>query len=299
MLSINFTITLARRGVKVQYTRVCELQSGSLNHTALLVFSQTPDSANGTFGASLDRPGRGCGCTSGTCYITRDVGSLRFERVHKERAHHWQAWVDKVARARFSKHTWRKARLRMLVVRSGASKRTVCKTEAYVGVEHWRHLHSWPCDRNRNEGNICSSQQQCRTVRYCVYAYEVTKRTEGYQDCHHGVLLGDGQDEVSKQSVSWFGQLSIRSRTLRYCVLCEPAKKLGDRTFFTPGADSRADRRRSRQQIAPCLSGCHQSSFVTEKWTGRCLVACLGDMEPCDPTSTHKIVQCSPEARVK
>ena len=106
----------------------------------------------------------------------------------------------------------------------------------YVGVEHWRQLHSWPCDRNRNEGNIRSSQQQCRTVRHgfvfvCVCAREVTKRRI-YQDCHHGVLLGDGQDEVSKQSVSWFGQLSIRSRTPRYCVLCEPEKKLGDRTFF-------------------------------------------------------------------
>ena len=44
----------------------------------------------------------------------------------------------------------------------------------YVGVEHWRHLHSWPCDRNRNEG---SSQQQCRPCATDVCACEVTKRT--------------------------------------------------------------------------------------------------------------------------
>ena len=253
----------------------------------------------------MDRPGRGCGCTSGTCYITRDVGSLEFERVHKERAHHWQAWVDKVARARFSKHTWRKARLRMLVVRSGASKRTVCKTEAYVGVEHWRHLHSWPCDRNRNEGNICSSQQQCRTVRYCVYAYEVTKRTEGYQDCHHGVLLGDGQDEVSKQSVSWFGQLSIRSRTRRTersTIACfANQKKTRGSHFFLRQALIRvliAGDHASKLRLA-CLWLSSEQILSQKNGQAGCLVACLGDMEPCEPPSTHKIVQCSPEARVK
>ena len=108
-----------------------------------------------------------------------------------------------------------------------------------------------------------SSQQQCRTVRHgfvfvceCVHA---RSRSEGYQDCHHGVLLGDGQAEVSKQSVSWFGQLSIRSRTERSIACLRTRKKPRDRIFFTPGADSRADRRRSRQQIAPYLSGCHQS----------------------------------------
>lgn len=85
----------------------------------------------------------------------------------------------KVARARFSKHTWRKARLRMLVV--GGGPRNV-QHAVYVGVEHWRHLHSWPCDRNRNEGNRSSSQQQCSTVRYgfvyvwCVHARSRSER---------------------------------------------------------------------------------------------------------------------------
>ena len=47
--------------------------------------------------------------------------------------------------------------------------------------------------------------------------------------------------------------------------------------FSRQGADSRADRRRSRQQIAPCLSlAVIRANLVTEKWTGRCLVACLG-----------------------
>jgi hypothetical protein len=60
---------------------------------------------------------------------------------------------------------------------------------------------------------VSNSAEPCATnLRVCVHA---RSRSEGYQDCHHGVLLGDGQDEVSKQSVSWFGQLSIRSRTRR------------------------------------------------------------------------------------
>ena len=96
----------------------------------------------------------------------------------------------------------------------------------------------------------------CVCVCVCVHA---RSRSEGYQDCHHGVLLGDRQDEVSKQSVSWFGQLSIRSRTERSIACFANQKKTKGSHFFTPGADSRADRRRSRQQIAPYLSGCHQS----------------------------------------
>jgi hypothetical protein len=72
--------------------------------------------------------------------------------------------VRKVSRARFSKHSWRKARLRMLVVRAGP--RNVQYAAVYVGVEHWRHLHSWPCDRNRNGG---SSQQQSATVQTVHY----------------------------------------------------------------------------------------------------------------------------------
>lgn len=51
----------------------------------------------------------------------------------------------------------------------------------------------------------------------------------------------------------------------QYCVLCEPEKNPKDRIFATPGADSRADRRRSRQQIAPYLSGCHQSNSCHRK----------------------------------
>ena len=42
-------------------------------------------------------------------------------------------------------------------------------------------------------------------------------------------------------------------------------KKSKGSHFATPGADSRADRRRSRQQIAPYLSGCHQSNSCHRK----------------------------------
>jgi hypothetical protein len=65
---------------------------------------------------------------------------------------------------------------------------------------------------------VSNSAEPCATELWvCVHA---RSRREGYQDCHHGVLLGDGQDEVSKQSVSWFGQLSIRSRTERSTIAC-------------------------------------------------------------------------------
>jgi len=84
-----FTITLARRGVVSAIYESLRETVWLAKRTTLLVFSQTPDLSEWHFGASLDRPGRGCGCTFGTCYITRDVGSLEFKRVHKERDHHW------------------------------------------------------------------------------------------------------------------------------------------------------------------------------------------------------------------
>jgi hypothetical protein len=108
------------------------------------------------FGARLDRSGRDCGCTSGTCYITRDVGSLEFKRVHKERACHWQAPQRKLLE-HVSPNT-HGARHVSGCLLSEAGLRNV-QHAVYVGVEHWRQLHSWPCDRNRNEGNIRSSQQ--------------------------------------------------------------------------------------------------------------------------------------------
>jgi hypothetical protein len=43
-------------GVGSQYTRVCEIESGSLKPTTLLVFSQTPDSANYRMGFELAPP---------------------------------------------------------------------------------------------------------------------------------------------------------------------------------------------------------------------------------------------------
>lgn len=108
---------------------------------------------------------------------------------------------------------------------------------------------------------------QNRAPRICIcVCVHARSRSEGHQDCHHGVLLGDGQDEVSKQSVSWFGQLSIRIRTERsIACFANQKKNPRDRIFATPGADSRADRRRSRQQIAPYLSGCHQSKSCHRK----------------------------------
>lgn len=188
----------------------------------------------------------------------------------------------------------------MLVVRSGPRN---VQHAVYVGVEHWRqlHLHSWPCDRNRNEGSIISQQSatvQNRAPRICIcvcVCVHARSRSEGYQDCHHGVLLGDGQDEVSKQSVSWFGQLSIRSRTDRSIACFANQKKNQGIASF------------SRQALIRVLNvGDHASklrltslaviraNLVTEIWTSRCLV-----MEPCEPPSTHKIVHCSPEARVE
>jgi hypothetical protein len=75
----------------------------------------------------------------------------------------------------------------MLVVRN------VQYAAVYVGLEHWRHLHSWPCDRNRNEGS--SQQHAGRALWMCVHAV-VTKR-KNTNKCHQVAcgcyLLGNGR----------------------------------------------------------------------------------------------------------
>lgn len=190
----------------------------------------------------------------------------------------------------------------MLVVRSGPRN---VQHAVYVGVEHWRqlHLHSWPCDRNRNKGSIiCSSQQQCRTVRHgfvfgcvcvCVCAREITKRRISRLSSRCSPRRWAGRSIETECQLVRPAEHPYPHRA-QYCVLCEPEKNQGI-AFF------------SRQALIRVLIvGDHASklrltslaviraNLVTEIWTSRCLV-----MEPCEPPSTHKIVHCSPEARVE
>lgn len=147
---------------------------------------------------------------------------------------------------------------------------------------------------------VSNSAEPCATDLYLCVCVHARSRSEGHQDCHHGVLLGDGQDEVSKQSVSWFGQLSIRIRTERSIACFANQKKIQGIAFLPRQALIRVlivGDHASKLRLT-CLAVI-RANLVTEKWTGRCLVACLGDMEPCEPPSTHKIVHCSPEARVE
>jgi hypothetical protein len=123
-----------------------------------------------------------------------------------------------------------------------------------------------------------------RALRMCVHA---RSRSEEYQDCHHGVATRRWQDGVSKQSVSCFGQLSSRSRTEQSIACYANRKSRG--LIFKPAADSRVlivGDHASKLRLASC---CHQQ--ILSQKNGHAddgLVACLGDMEPCEPPSTHK-----------
>ena len=171
----HFTITLARRGVQVQYTKVCERQSGSLNIRPCLSSAKPQTQRMALWGTLGSAWARLWMYLRYLLYYER-CWVVEFRRVHKERAHHWQA-RERELLEHVSPNT-HGARHVSGCLLSEAGLRNV-QHAVYVGVEHWRQLHSWPCDGNRNEGNICSSQQQCRTVRYeftGVCACEVTKR---------------------------------------------------------------------------------------------------------------------------
>lgn len=185
-------------GESVQYTKVCERQSGSLNIRPCWSSAKPQTQRMALWGTLGSAWARLWMYLRYLLYYER-CWVVRVQKGSQGTSSSLAGAGARVARARFSKHTWRKARLRMLVVSGGPRN---LQHAVYVGVEHWRHLHSWPCDRNRNEGNRSSSQQQCRTVRYgfvYVWCVHARSRSEGYQDCHHGVLLGDGRRSIETE----------------------------------------------------------------------------------------------------
>lgn len=82
-------------------------------------------------------------------------------------------------------------------------------------------------------------------------------------------------DEVSKQRVSWFGQLSIRSRTEGSIACSTNQKKNQGIALFSRQALIRVlivGDHASKLRLASLAV--IRANLVTEKWTGRCLVAC-------------------------
>ena len=147
---------------------------------------------------------------------------------------------------------------------------------------------------------VSNSAEPCATDLYlCVCMCTRGHEAKDIKTVSTVFFLGDGQNEISKQSVSWFGQPSIRSRTERRIACFANRRQTKGSHFFSRQALIRVlivgdHASKSRLTSLAVI----RANLVTEKWTSRCLVACLGDMEPCEPPSTHKIVHCSLEARV-
>ena len=119
----RFTTALAAWGCNIR--EFTSRKSGSLSGRPCLSSAKPQAQRIAVLGSLRRGLGEAVRCTRGTCYITRYVGSFDFQGSS------WfigRRGMGEFARARFSKHTWRKACLRMpvVVVRTGPSKHSVC-----------------------------------------------------------------------------------------------------------------------------------------------------------------------------